>query len=234
MAVENYCPDDIERKWQVRWDQAGVFRAGDESFPSQVLLPDRVSLSVGQGLHCGHPRPYIGMDIIAPQTAHGRIQCAVSHRLGRFRPAHRELRHPDRHPPGQGDGRKYRTFIAASCDAGMSFDYSREVNTTDPAYYKWTQWIFLRLFERGLAYKAEMPINYCPDCRVGLANRKLWTAAANDAAARWCAGQEPVDAAHYRLRPEAAGRLDGVDFIERSRRSRATGSAAARAPRWIS
>ena len=96
---------------------------------------------------------------------------------------------------------------------GFSFDYTREVNTTDPSYYKWTQWIFLKLLENGLAYKAEMPINWCTGCKCGLANEEVVGGVCERCGSQGgAAGQEPVDAAHHQVRAETAGRAGPCRF----------------------
>ncbi len=168
-----YQPELIEKKWQQIWEEEHAFEAKDDySLPKYYCLIEFPYPS-GAGLHVGHPRSNTALDIIARKR---RMEgCNVLYPIGwdafglpteNYAIAHHV--HPARVTRENIDH-----FRCQLKRIGFSFDYSREVNTTDPAYYRWTQWIFLKLFEKGLAYKAEMPINWCTSCKVGLANEEV-------------------------------------------------------------
>ncbi|MGI5878268.1 MAG: leucine--tRNA ligase [Christensenellales bacterium] len=171
--AQDYRPGLIEKKWQDRWEQTGVFHAkNDTSRPKYYCLIEFPYPS-GQGLHVGHPRSNVALDIIARKRRMEGYNVLYPIGWDAFGlPTENYAIKTGIHPAivTRDNVDRFRSQLKS---LGFSFDYSREVNTTDPAYYKWTQWIFLKLFESGLAYKAEMPINYCPDCRVGLANEEV-------------------------------------------------------------
>lgn len=169
----DYNPKDIEKKWQDIWDEKGTFFAsGDKSRPKFYPLIEFPYPS-GQGLHVGHPRPYTALDIVARKK---RLQgFNVLYPIGwdAFGLPTENYAIKNKIHPRTVTENNIARFKAQLKSLGLSFDWSREINTTDPAYYKWTQWIFLKLFEKGLAYKKEMAINWCTDCKVGLANEEV-------------------------------------------------------------
>lgn len=163
----------IEEKWQKKWEDEKSFHAeldtNKEKFYALVEFP----FPSGDGLHVGHPRPYIGLDIIARKKRMEGKNVLYPFGWDAFGlPTENYAIKTKQHPR---DVTKKNTdrFRKQVKSLGISFDWDREVNTTDPEYYKWTQWIFLQLYKEGLAYKAEMPINWCLTCKIGLANEEV-------------------------------------------------------------
>ena len=173
MDFPEYQPKDIEGKWQRRWEDSGVFHAKDDySMPKFYALIEFPYPS-GQGLHVGHPRSNTALDIIARKRRMQGYNVLYPIGWDAFGLPTENYAIANNIPPAVVTKQNVDHFREQLKALGFSFDYTREVNTTDPAYYKWTQWIFLKLFERGLAYKSEMPINFCTHCKVGLANEEV-------------------------------------------------------------
>ncbi|MDE6916567.1 MAG: leucine--tRNA ligase, partial [Lachnospiraceae bacterium] len=170
---KEYSPKDIEKKWQDIWDREEAFRAGvDKSKPKYYALVEFPYPS-GQGLHVGHPRPYTAMDIVSRKRRMQGYNVLFPMGWDAFGlPTENYAIKNKIHPKivTKSNVEHFKNQLRA---LGYSFDWSREVNTTDENYYKWTQWIFLQLFKKGLAYKSEMPINFCTSCKVGLANEEV-------------------------------------------------------------
>ncbi len=162
----------IEKKWQDIWEEKGCFHApNDYSKPKFYGLVEFPYPS-GQGLHVGHPRSYTALDAICRQK---RLQgYNVLYPMGwdAFGLPTENYAIANKMKPAVVTERNVARFKAQLQSLGLSFDWSREINTTDPNYYKWTQWIFLKFFEKGLAYKKEMAVNWCPSCKVVLANEE--------------------------------------------------------------
>lgn len=171
--MENYDPKRIEKKWQDIWDEEQAFVTGtDYSKPKYYALVEFPYPS-GQGLHVGHPRPYTALDIVARKRRMQGYNVLYPMGWDAFGlPTENYAIKNKIHPKTVTENNVAR-FKQQLKSLGYSFDWSREVNTTDPKYYKWTQWIFLKLFKKGLAYKTEMPINWCTSCKVGLANEEV-------------------------------------------------------------
>lgn len=171
--MENYNPKQIEKKWQDIWDEEQAFVTGtDYSKPKYYALVEFPYPS-GQGLHVGHPRPYTALDIVARKRRMQGYNVLYPMGWDAFGlPTENYAIKNKIHPKTVTENNVGR-FKQQLKNLGYSFDWSREVNTTDPNYYKWTQWIFLKLFKKGLAYKSEMPINWCTSCKVGLANEEV-------------------------------------------------------------
>jgi leucyl-tRNA synthetase len=170
---ERYDPQTIEPKWQKQWADAHCFEAktGDEK-PKYFAMIEFPYPS-GQGLHVGHPRPFTAMDVIARKRRMEGYNVLFPIGYDAFGlPTENYAIKTGIHPAKVTHDNIIR-FRNQLQRLGYSFDYSREVNTSDPDYYKWTQWIFLKFFEKGLAYKAEIPINFCTSCKVGLANEEV-------------------------------------------------------------
>ncbi len=173
MDFPEYQPKDIEGKWQRRWEDSGVFHAKDDySLPKFYALIEFPYPS-GQGLHVGHPRSNTALDIIARKRRMQGYNVLYPIGWDAFGLPTENYAIANNIPPAVVTKQNVDHFRQQLKALGFSFDYTREVNTTDPDYYKWTQWIFLKLFERGLAYKSEMPINFCTHCKVGLANEEV-------------------------------------------------------------
>ncbi len=171
--IKEYSPKDIERKWQDIWDKEEAFRVGvDKSKPKYYALVEFPYPS-GQGLHVGHPRPYTAMDIVSRKRRMQGYNVLFPMGWDAFGlPTENYAIKNKIHPKivTKNNVEHFKNQLKA---LGYSFDWSKEVNTTDENYYKWTQWIFLQLFKKGLAYKSEMPINFCTSCKVGLANEEV-------------------------------------------------------------
>ena len=168
-----YEPKDIEKKWQEIWEKEGAFCVGtDRSKPKYYVLLEFPYPS-GQGLHVGHPRPYTAMDIIARKRRMQGYNVLFPMGWDAFGLPTENYAIQNKIHPRVVTENNVKRFKGQLHALGYSFDWDREINTTDPEYYKWTQWIFLKLFEKGLAYKSEMPINWCTSCKVGLANEEV-------------------------------------------------------------
>lgn len=160
---------EIEKKWQKKWSDEKTFAASntDMSKPKFYALVEFPYPS-GHGLHVGHPRGYTALDIIARKR---RLQgYNVLYPMGwdAFGLPTENYAMKNKIHPKKVTADNVANFKKQLQSLGFSFDWDREINTTDSDYYKWTQWIFLKLFEKGLAYKQEMPINWCTSCKVGL------------------------------------------------------------------
>ncbi|MGI6631521.1 MAG: leucine--tRNA ligase [Bacillota bacterium] len=173
MAAKDYEPAVIEKKWQDIWEKEGAFRAtSDKSKPKYYTLIEFPYPS-GEGLHVGHPRSNTALDIIARKRRMEGYNVLYPMGYDAFGlPTENYAIKHKIHPRivTEANVARFRNQLKS---LGFSFDWSREVNTTDPQYYKWTQWIFLKLYEKGLAYKAEIPINWCTSCKIGLANEEV-------------------------------------------------------------
>ena len=171
--IPQYNPASIEAKWQKHWDEAGTLNAeADHSKPKFYPLIEFPYPS-GQGLHVGHPRSNTAMDIIARKRRMEGYNVLFPIGYDAFGLPTENFAIKNHVHPAVVTKQNIDHFREQLKRLGFSFDYTREINTTDPKYYKWTQWIFLKLFEHGLAYKAEMPINWCTSCKCGLANEEV-------------------------------------------------------------
>lgn len=171
--TEEYSPKKIEKKWQEIWKEESAFRTGiDKSKPKFYALVEFPYPS-GQGLHVGHPRPYTALDIIARKRRLEGYNVLYPMGWDAFGLPTENYAIKNKIHPRVVTENNIKHFKEQLKSLGYSFDWDREINTTDTGYYKWTQWIFLKLFEKGLAYKAEMPINWCTSCQVGLANEEV-------------------------------------------------------------
>ena len=163
----------VEKKWQDKWCQEGTFNAKTNTKQKKWYGLIEFPYPSGQGLHVGHPRSYTALDIIARKRRMQGYNVLFPIGFDAFGlPAENYAIKNHVHPKitTEKNIAHFREQLKA---LGFSFDWSREVNTTDPEYYKWTQWIFLQLYKHGLAYKTTMPINFCTGCKVGLANEEV-------------------------------------------------------------
>ncbi len=163
----------IEKKWQDKWYKDNTFAAKDD-----LTLPKFYGLvefpyPSGQGLHVGHPRSYTALDIIARKRRLEGYNVLYPMGWDAFGLPTENFAIKNKIHPAIVTENNIANFKRQLQSIGFSFDWTKEVSTTDPRYYKWTQWIFLQLFKRGLAYKQEMPINWCTSCKVGLANEEV-------------------------------------------------------------
>ena len=171
--AEVYNHKVVEKKWQKVWDDEKAFAAtNDYSKPKYYALVEFPYPS-GQGLHVGHPRPYTALDIVARKRRMQGYNVLYPMGWDAFGLPTENYAIKNKIHPKIVTENNVKHFKDQLHSLGYSFDWDREINTTDPKYYKWTQWIFLRLFKAGLAYKKEMPINWCTSCKVGLANEEV-------------------------------------------------------------
>ncbi|MFH1193563.1 MAG: leucine--tRNA ligase [bacterium] len=164
---------EIESKWQKKWEDEELFRAEDFSKKPKKYILVEFPYPSGDGLHVGHCRSYTALDILARKSRMEGYNVMFPMGWDAFGlPTENFAIKTGAHPK---DVTKKNTdnFRRQMKSMGFSFDWSREINTTDPAYYKWTQWIFLQFYKKGLAYKAKMPINWCPKDKIGLANEEV-------------------------------------------------------------
>jgi len=168
-----YNPQKIEKKWQRIWEKSGIFKASDKSKKPKFYCLDMFPYPSGEGLHVGHPRGYIATDIISHFKRFKGFN--VLHPMGWDAfglPAENYAIKTGIHPE-ISTKKNIKRFKEQIKSIGLSYDWSREINTTSPDYYKWTQWIFLLLYKKGLAYESVLPINWCPSCKTGLANEEV-------------------------------------------------------------
>ncbi len=168
-----YDPKRIEKKWQDTWETEKPFRAGDDQAKPKFYSLIEFPYPSGEGLHVGHLRPYTALDIISRKRRLQGYNVLFPVGWDAFGLPTENYAIKNKIHPKKVTERNVNRFKNQIKSLGLSFDWSREINTTDPEYYKWTQWIFLKLFEKGLAYKKEAPINWCTDCKVGLANEEV-------------------------------------------------------------
>lgn len=164
---------EIEKKWQEKWDKDGTFNAKDDYTMKKWYGLIEFPYPSGQGLHVGHPRSYTALDIIARKRRLQGYNVLFPIGFDAFGlPAENYAIKTNVHPKIT-TAQNIAHFTEQLKSLGFSFDWSRKIDTTDPEYYKWTQWIFIQLYKHGLAYKTTMPINFCTGCKVGLANEEV-------------------------------------------------------------
>lgn len=164
---------EIEKKWQEKWYSEGTFNAKNDFSMDKWFGLIEFPYPSGQGLHVGHPRSYTALDIIARKRRMQGYNVLFPIGFDAFGlPAENYAIKNHIHPKITTE-KNINHFKDQLKSIGFSFDWSREINTTDPNYYKWTQWIFIQLYKHGLAYKTTMPINFCTGCKVGLANEEV-------------------------------------------------------------
>ena len=170
--MKNYDPKKIEKKWQDLWDEKKAFKCeidDRKKFYALIEFP----YPSGQGLHVGHPRPYTAMDIVSRKRRLQGENVLFTMGWDAFGLPTENYAMKNKIHPEEVTKINIKNFKKQLKSIGFSFDWDREINTTDPDYYKWTQWIFMKMFEKGLAYKMEMPINFCTSCKVGLSNEEV-------------------------------------------------------------
>ena len=171
--AQPYNHKEIEQRWQKVWDDEKAFATSDDYSKPKYYALVEFPYPSGQGLHVGHPRPYTALDIVARKRRMQGYNVLYPMGWDAFGlPTENYAIKNHIHPKivTKNNVERFKNQLHA---LGYSFDWDREINTTDPEYYKWTQWIFLKLFKAGLAYKTEMPINWCTACKVGLANEEV-------------------------------------------------------------
>ena len=163
----------IEKKWQKKWEEAGIFHAVNGSDKPKFYALVEFPYPSGQGLHVGHPRSYTALDIVARKRRKNGYNVLYPMGWDAFGLPTENFAIKNHIHPEIVTKNNIAHFKEQLVSLGFSFDWSREINTTDPDYYKWTQWIFLKLFEKGLAYKKEMSVNWCTSCKCVLANEEV-------------------------------------------------------------
>lgn len=171
--MKEYKPNEIEKKWQDYWDAHDTYVTKNDYSKEKFYALVEFPYPSGQGLHVGHPRPYTALDIVARKRRYEGYNVLFPMGWDAFGLPTENYAIKNHIHPAIVTKQNIDNFKKQLKSIGFSFDWSREVNTTDPQYYKWTQWIFLQLFKKGLAYKQEMPINWCPSCKIGLANEEV-------------------------------------------------------------
>jgi len=206
----------IEPKWQKIWEEEKTFYAEENTAKPKYYVLVEFPYPSGEGLHVGHPRSYTALDIIARKRRLEGYNVLFPIGWDAFGLPTENYAIRNKVHPAKVTKRNIDRYRQQLKSIGFSFDWSREFSTTDPEYYKWTQWIFLKMFEKGLAYKAEIPINWCTSCKIGLANEEV----VNGACER-CGGEVVRRVkSQWMLRITAYAErllkdLDTVDYIEK-------------------
>ena len=168
-----YNPRKIEQKWQEVWYKTGVFKGKNGSKKKKFYILVEFPYPSGDGLHVGHVRSYTAFDIMARKRRMQGYNVLYPMGWDAFGLPTENYAIKKGVHPSVVTKKNTDNFRAQMKNLGLSFDWSREINTTDPKYYKWTQWIFIQLFKNGLAYKSKININWCPSCKIGLANEEV-------------------------------------------------------------
>ena len=169
----NYNYTEIEKKWQEYWREHNTFHAENDYTKPKFYALVEFPYPSGQGLHIGHPRPYTAMDIVSRKRRLEGYNVLFPMGWDAFGLPTENFAIKNKIHPALVTKNNVARFKEQLMSLGLSFDWDREVNTTDPEYFKWTQWIFLQLFKKGLAYKKEMAVNWCTSCKVVLANEEV-------------------------------------------------------------
>ncbi|MDU1832526.1 MAG: leucine--tRNA ligase, partial [Finegoldia magna] len=171
--MDRYNPNSIEKKWQKYWEENKTFKTSDDKSKEKFYALVEFPYPSGQGLHVGHPRPYTALDIVSRKRRMQGYNVLYPMGWDAFGLPTENFAIKNKIRPEIVTENNIKNFKRQMQSIGFSFDWDREINTTDPHYYKWTQWIFIQMFKKGLAYKKEMPINWCPSCKTGLANEEV-------------------------------------------------------------
>ena len=212
----SYNHQEIEKKWQDRWFSSDIFYAKDDSDKEKFFCLIEFPYPSAAGLHAGHPRSYTALDVVARKQRH--LGKNVLYPIGwdAFGLPTENYAIKTGRKPQEITKENTDTFRRQLQGLGISFDWSREINTTDPEYYKWTQWMFTEFFKAGLTYKSKMAINWCTSCKIGLANEEV----VNGACER-CGGEvEKRDKEQWMIAitkyaEQLLSGLDDVDYLEK-------------------
>ncbi len=206
----------IEKKWQDKWDESGVFHAKNDSDKPKFFGLVEFPYPSGQGLHVGHPRSYTAIDIICRKKRLEGYNVLYPIGWDAFGLPTENFAIKNHIHPEIVTKQNVANFKRQLKSLGFSFDWEREINTTDPEYYKWTQWIFLQMFKKGLAYKKEMAVNWCTSCKCVLANEEVVNGGCERCGSevvRKTKSQWMLKITEYAER--LLNDLDTVDYIER-------------------
>ncbi len=207
---------DIEKKWQKIWDEKETFKTSTDYTKKKFYALVEFPYPSGQGLHVGHPRSYTALDIVSRKKRLEGYNVLYPMGWDAFGLPTENFAIKNKIHPKTVTANNVARFKEQLKSLGFSFDWSKEINTTDPEYYKWTQWIFLKLFEKGLAYKKEMAVNWCTSCKVVLANEEVVNGACErcqSEVVRKVKSQWMLKITEYAER--LINDLDEVDYIER-------------------
>jgi len=171
--MKKYNPKEIEKKWQKYWEDNNTFKVTEDDKKEKFYPLVEFPYPSGEGLHVGHPRPFTAMDVVARKKRMEGKNVLYPMGFDAFGLPTENYAIKTGRPPAEVTKENIANFTRQLKMLGYSFDWDRVVDTTDPKYYKWTQWIFLQLFKHGLAYKKNMPINWCLSCKTGLANEEV-------------------------------------------------------------
>ncbi len=214
--AEVYNHREVEQKWQKIWDDEQAFATSEDYSKPKYYALVEFPYPSGQGLHVGHPRPYTAMDIVSRKRRMQGYNVLFPMGWDAFGLPTENYAIANKIHPKIVTKNNVGRFKDQLHSLGYSFDWNREINTTDPGYYHWTQWIFLQLFKKGLAYKAEMPINWCTSCKVGLANEEVVNGVCERCGAeviRKVKSQWMLKITDYA--EKLIEGLDGVDYVEK-------------------
>jgi len=214
--MAHYDFKSVEKKWQDRWEASGVFHARSGSNLPKYYCLVEFPYPSGQGLHVGHPRSYTALDTVARKKRLEGYNVLYPMGWDAFGLPTENYAIKNHVHPETVTRENIKRFKAQLQSLGFSFDWSREINTTDPSYYKWTQWIFLKFFENGLAYKKEMDVNWCTSCKCVLANEEVVAGVCERCGSdvvRRLKSQWMLKITAYAQR--LVDDLDDLDFIER-------------------
>lgn len=219
--MRSYDHREIEKKWRAAWEAAGIGRTKDDIAKKKTYLLVEFPFPSGAGLHTGHVRSYTALDIVARKRRRQGENVLYPIGWDAFGLPTENFALKTGKDPRMVTRENSDIFRRQLKDIGISFDWSREVDTSDPAYYKWTQWIFIQMFKKGLAYKATTTINWCPKCKIGLANEEVVNGACERCA---YAPVEKREKEQWMLAITKYARrlyddLDTVDYIERVKTS---------------
>ncbi|MEN8252488.1 MAG: leucine--tRNA ligase [Patescibacteria group bacterium] len=171
--METYNHKEIEQKWREKWDAANIYKTTEDSDKEKFYILDMFPYPSGEGLHVGHPKGYVATDIISRYKKMTGFN--VLHPMGWDAfglPAEQHALKNKVHPR-VGTDKNIATFKKQLEKISINYDWERELSTTDPEFYKWTQWAFIQMYKKGLVYQSNEPINWCPSCKTGLANEDL-------------------------------------------------------------
>jgi len=171
--MQKYDHKKIEKQWKKKWEKSGIYKTREDAGKKKFYVLDMFPYPSGAGLHVGHPKGYIATDIVARRKMMQGYN--VLHPMGwdAFGLPAENYAIKNKVHPAIATAKNIATFKKQLGLLGLTYDWGREINTTDPKYYKWTQWAFIQMFKRGLAYESNAPINWCPQCQTGLANEDL-------------------------------------------------------------
>ncbi|WP_273359188.1 leucine--tRNA ligase [Anaerococcus octavius] len=171
--MPEYNPNAIEKKWQKIWDENKTFHSEIDHDKEKYYALVEFPYPSGQGLHVGHPRPYTALDVVSRKRRLEGYNVLYPMGWDAFGLPTENYAIKNKIHPSKVTEDNIKNFKGQLKSIGFSFDWDREINTTNPEYYKWSQWIFIQLYKHGLAYKNEMSVNWCPSCQVGLANEEV-------------------------------------------------------------